>query len=90
MNFRRANRALARKHEGTPRWRAAKLRLGRAHARAANIRTDAIHQATTRLAKTHGAVVIEDLAPRQHMRGLRSHRKSWADAAAGEIRRQLT
>lgn len=68
-DLRRANRALARKHEGTPRWRAAKLRLGRAHARAANIRTDAIHQATTRLAKTHGAVVIEDLAPRQHMRG---------------------
>ena len=24
------------------------------------------------------------------MRGLRSHRKSWADAAAGEMRRQLT
>ena len=89
-DLRRANRALARKREGTPRWRAAKLRLGRAHARAANIRTDAIHQATTRLAKTHGAVVIEDLAPREHMRGLRSHRKSWADAAAGEIRRQLT
>ncbi len=88
-DLRRANRALARKHDGTPRWRAAKLRLGRAHARAANIRTDAIHQATTRLAKTHGAVVIEDLAPRQHMGGLRSHRKSWTDAAAGEIRRQL-
>jgi putative transposase len=34
-------------------------------------------------------VVIEDLAPRQHMHGLRSHRKSWADAAAGEMRRQL-
>ncbi len=46
--------------------------------------------ATTYLAKTHGRVVIEDLAVRQLIRGLRSHRKSWADAAAGEMRRQLT
>ena len=85
----RANRALARKQEGSPRWRDARRRLARIHARAANLRNDAVHQATTRLAKTHGQVVIEDLAPRQHLRGLRSHRKSWADAAAGEIRRQL-
>ena len=35
-------------------------------------------------------VVIEDLNIAGHMRGLRSHRKSWADAAAGEMRRQLT
>jgi IS605 OrfB family transposase len=68
----------------------AQLRLARVQGRAANIRSDARHKATTRLAKNHGAVVIEDLAPRQHMRGLRSHRKSWADAAAGEMRRQLT
>ena len=27
---------------------------------------------------------------RQLIRGIRSHRKSWADAAAGEMRRQLT
>jgi putative transposase len=47
-------------------------------------------QATTRLAKTHGQVVIEDLGVRQLTRGLRSHRKSWIDAAAGEMRRQLT
>jgi putative transposase len=89
-DLRRANRALARKTEGSPRWKKAKLRLARVQGRAANVRSDALHKATTRLAKTHGAVVIEDLAPRQHMRGLRSHRKSWADAAAGEMRRQLT
>ena len=89
-DLRRANRALARKQEGSPRWHQARRRLARVHARAANIRADAIHQATTRLAKTHGKVVIEDLAPRQHMRGLRSHRQSWVDAAAGELRRQLT
>ena len=88
--LRLANRALARKTEGSPRWKEAKIRLARVQGRAANIRSDALHKATTRLAKNHGAVVIEDLAPQQHMRGLRSHRKSWADAAAGEMRRQLT
>jgi IS605 OrfB family transposase len=40
--------------------------------------------------QTHGQVVIEDLAVRQLVRGIRSHRKAWADAAAGEMRRQLT
>lgn len=89
-DIRRANRALARKVEGSPRWHETKRKLGRTHARAADIRSDAIHKATTHLAKTHGRVVIEDLAVWQLIRGLRSHRKSWADAAAGEMRRQLT
>ena len=89
-DLRRANRALARKTEGSPRWRKARRKLARTQARAANIRTGTIHKATTRLAKTHGQVVIEDLAVRQLVRGIRSHRKSWADAATGEMRRQLT
>ena len=88
--IRKANKALARKTEGSPRWWRAKRKLARTQARAADIRSDAIHKATTHLAKTHGRVVIEDLAVRQLIRGLRSHRKSWADAAAGEMRRQLT
>jgi putative transposase len=89
-DIRRANKALARKMEGSPRWWQAQRALARTQARAANIRSDAIHKATTHLAKTHGQVVIEDLTVRQLVRGLRSHRKSWADAAAGEMRRQLT
>ena len=59
-DLRRANRSLARKREGSPRWREAKRRLGRAHARVAAIPAGTIHQATTHLAKTHGQVVIED------------------------------
>ncbi len=34
-------------------------------------------------------MVIEDLGVRQLARGLRSHRKAWIDASAGELRRQL-
>lgn len=89
-DLRRANRALARRTEGSPRWRKAKRRLSRVHARVADVRADVLHKTTTRLAKTHGAVVVEDLNLRSHARGLRSHRKAWVDAAAGEMRRQLT
>ncbi|MDR0344992.1 MAG: transposase, partial [Nocardiopsaceae bacterium] len=71
------------------RWHKTKLKLDRVHARVANLRCDAIHKATTRLAKTHGQVIIEDLPVRQLVRGIRSHRKSWLDAAAGRLRRQL-
>jgi putative transposase len=89
-DLRRANRALSRKTEGSPRWRKAKRKLGRTHARVAAIRSDALHKATTDLAKTHGQIVIENLALNSLIRGLRSHRKSWADTAAGELRRRLT
>lgn len=88
-DLRKASRALSRKIEGSSRWREARQRVGRIHARIASIRSDTIHKATTHLAKTHGQVVIEDLGVRQLARGLRSHRKSWADACAGELRRQL-
>jgi putative transposase len=87
--LRTANRSLSRKTEGSSRWRKAKRRLARRHARAASIRSDTMHKATTRLAKTHGAVIIEDLAVAQLCRGIRSHRKAWTDAAAGEFRRQM-
>jgi putative transposase len=88
--LRRANQALSRKNEGSTRWRVAKLRLARVHAKTAAIRSDALHKATTNLAKTHGQIVIEDLAVSSLIGGLRSHRKSWLDAAASELRRQLT
>jgi len=87
--LRAASRALSRKTEGSPRWLKAKRRLGRVQARIACIHSDAIHQATAHLAKTHGTVVIEDLGVIQLAGGLRSHRKAWIDASAGELRRQL-
>jgi putative transposase len=88
-DLRRASRAMSRKQEGSLRWRKAKRNLGRVHAHVAAIRSDALHKATTYLAQTHGQIVIEELSPRRHMRGVRRRRKSWTDAAAGEFRRQL-
>lgn len=89
-DLRRANRVLSRKTHGSRRWKQARRRLARVHARAAAIRSDVLHKATTDLAKTHGQIVIEDLNPGAHMHGMRSNRKSWTDAAVGEFRRQLS
>lgn len=89
VELQKMNRALSRKTEGSSRWQKARRRLARRHAKAARIRVETLHQATTRFAKTHGAVVIEDLAVAQLVRGIRSHRKAWNDAAAGEFRRQM-
>ena len=89
-DVRRTTKALARKQPGSRRWRRAKQKVARVHMRAAAVRADTIHQATSELAKTHGQIVIEDLYLRGFARGMRKHRRAWAEAAFGEFRRQLT
>ncbi|RKN22537.1 transposase [Micromonospora musae] len=70
------------------RWERAAARLGRAHARVANVRRDGLHKLTTRLATTHGTIVVEDLNVAGMMRNRRLARHI-ADAGFAEIRRQL-
>jgi putative transposase len=70
------------------RWRRAAARLAKAHARVGNLRRDGLHKLTTRLAATHGTVVVEDL----NVAGMLANRKlarHIADAGFAEIRRQL-
>ncbi|MCY0879712.1 MAG: RNA-guided endonuclease TnpB family protein [Firmicutes bacterium] len=84
----RLNRELARRHPGSRGWEETRRRLARAHAHVANIRRDAWHQLTTRLAKTYGTVVVETL----NVEGMKQNRR-WAravaDAALATLRRQL-
>ena len=78
------------------RWQATKARLARTHRRAANARADGLHKLTTRLARTHTVIVVEDLnvagmtaaAPgrRRPKAGLN---RAVLDVAPGELRRQL-
>jgi putative transposase len=99
----RLSRSVARGKKGSARRRRATSRLARAHARVANLRRDHLHKLTTKLAKSHGRVVIEDLNVKGMMRsgsgtaqrpGRRVRAKSGlnralADAALGEVRRML-
>jgi IS605 OrfB family transposase len=85
--LRRANKALSRKRRGSANFRKAKARLGRLHARVANIRRDATHKRTTRLAKTYRAIGIEDLNVRGMAKG--DIARSIMDGGFHEFRRQL-
>ena len=89
-------RAMARKQgpdrrtgrKPSRRWSRASSRLGRAHARVANLRRDGLHQLTTRLATNFGTVVVEDLNVTGMLANRRPARRI-ADAGFAEIRRQL-
>jgi len=84
----RLQRALSRKKKGSKNRAKAKQRLARLHLKISNIRRDAVHKATTWLAKTKSAIVVEDL----NVQGMRKNRhiaRSVDDASMGEFRRQL-
>ncbi|QGN50755.1 IS200/IS605 family element transposase accessory protein TnpB [Micromonospora sp. WMMC415] len=94
--IRRISRGLSRKvgpdrrsrRDASKRWQRARGRLGRVHARVANLRRDGLHKLTTRLAATYGTIVVEDLNVAGMLRNRRLSRRI-ADAGFAEIRRQL-
>jgi putative transposase len=81
------------RREPSKRWRRIQARIGRVHARVANIRAHEIHTATTALATRHEVVVAEQL----NVKGLgrrggtrkRGLNRALGDAALGRIRAQL-
>ena len=52
---------VSRRQKGSANHQKAVRQLARAHLQVANIRKDALHQATTYLAKTKSAIMLEDL-----------------------------
>ncbi|SNQ49986.1 transposase [Frankia canadensis] len=86
--LRRASRAYARAKPGSAGRRKRAAALGRIHARVANQRRDGLHTLTTRLAKNHDVIVVEDL----HVAGMVRNRRlarAVSDVAMAEVRRQL-
>jgi putative transposase len=81
------------KREPSKRWQRTQSRIGRTHARAAAIRHDVLHKATTCLAQRHQVIVVETL----NASGMRSSggaykrglNRALADAALAEVRRML-
>jgi putative transposase len=95
--LRSTSRSLARRHgpdrrtgqQPSQRWQRAKARLGRVHARVGHLRADGLHKLTTRLTRTYGTIVVEDL----NVAGMLSNRRlarAIADAGFGQIRQHLT
>jgi putative transposase len=86
--LRRASRALSRTAPGSRNRFKAARRLSREHARIVNQRRSYLHETSTRLAKTHGMLVIEDLHVAGLIRNVRLGR-AIGDAAWAEFARQL-
>lgn len=85
--LRRLNKSLSRKVKGSSNRQKAKAKLSKLHLRIGNIRKDALHKLTTRLATEYSMIAIEDL----HVKGMvRSHlARSVSDMGFGEFRQQL-
>jgi putative transposase len=84
----RASRSLSRKVPGSANRTKARLRLGRLHGRVANRRNDFTHRLSSQIAKTHGAICMEDLAVKNLVKNHHLAR-SISDAAWGELGSQL-
>jgi putative transposase len=70
------------------RWRATQARIATLHAKVAAARRDGLHKLTTRLVRTHGAIVLEDL----NISGMLRNRKlarHVAGVGMAELRRQI-
>lgn len=67
----RAARAYSRTSKGSHRREKARARLARAHARVGDIRTDFLHQTSTRIIRENQTVVLEDLAVQAMTRSAR-------------------
>ncbi|HEY2305750.1 MAG TPA: IS607 family element RNA-guided endonuclease TnpB [Streptosporangiaceae bacterium] len=86
--LRRASRAHARKRLHSANRAKAAARLARMHARVANVRADALHKATSALARRYGTVVAEDLNVAGMARNRRLGR-AINDAGFGQALRML-
>jgi putative transposase len=84
----------SRRSKGSRRYMETTREISRLHRRVADIRGHHIHWLTTRLAKTHGEIVVESLDAAGMLRqkgltGARARRRGLSDSALGETRRQL-
>ena len=86
--LRRTGRAHSRKTAGSANRRKSAARLARIHAQVANIRTDALHKATTDLAARYETVVTEDLNVAGMVRN-RSLARAISDQGFGQVTRML-
>jgi putative transposase len=81
------------RREPSNRWLRTQTRIGRVHARIANIRAHEIHVATTALASRHEVVVVEQLAVKNMSRRggdrKRGLNRALGDAALGRLCIQL-
>jgi putative transposase len=93
--LRHVSRARSRAVKGSRRYRERTTELSRLHRRVNDVRTHHLHVLTTRLAKTHGRIVVEGLdaagmLQQKGLTGARARRRGLSDSALGATRRHLS
>lgn len=93
--LRHVSRARSRCVKGSRRYRQRTTEMSRLHRRVNDVRAHHLHCLTTRLAKTHGCIVVEGLDAAGMLRqkglpGARARRRGLSDAALGTPRRHLS
>ena len=93
--LRHVSRARSRCSKGSRHYRERTTGISRLHRRVNDVRTHHLHVLTTRLAKTHGRIVVEGLDAAGMLRqkglaGARARRRGLSDAALGTPRRHLS
>jgi putative transposase len=93
--LRHVSRARSRCTKGSRRYRERTTEMSRLHRRINDVRTHHLHVLTTRLAQTHGRIVVEGLDAAAMLRqkglpGARARRRGLSDAALGTPRRHLS
>ena len=88
------SRARSRCTKGSRRYWERTTKMSRLHRRVNDVRTHHLHLLTTRLAQTHGRIVVEGLDASGMLRqkglpGARARRRGLSDAALGTPRRHL-
>jgi len=86
--IKRLQRTVSRRKKGSANRHKAVVKLARAHARVANIRSNALHQITSELAKTKLFIAIEDLNVAGMMKN-HSLAQAIGDVGFHEFKRQL-
>jgi putative transposase len=87
-NLARYQRRLARRRKGSANRAKARAKVARAHRKVRDARRDFLHRASTRLVRSAGMIVIEDLNVSGMVRNRRLAR-AISDCGWGEFRRQL-
>lgn len=93
-DLRRLGRERSRRTRDSRGYVETQTKITRLQRRVADIRALHLHRLTTRLAKTHGTIVVEGLDTAGMLRqkgltGARARRRGLSDSALGEPRRQL-
>jgi len=89
-SLKHAQRELSRRQKASRNRAKARMRVARIHQRIRNVKRDAVHKFTSRIAKNHGVICCENLCVKGMGRSVKSIRKAVHNSYMGELRMVLS